>query len=445
MKIANNPLGFWALILLGTAFVAMSTLLPAQVSLVTVVDLAQRKSSAVRLADIDLQKAQAALNETKGAFVPGLVFGSGLPALPSVGFQGDPPSIANATMHSLVFSPPQRQYIKAARASLDAATLNIRSVREQVALYASTAYIELDTVDQELDAAQQQESFSDRLVKIEEERAEAGVDPMDDLLQVNLTAAELELKCLHLEARAGTLAKELAAITGLPVDSIVPDHASIPEIPEVRASERKHLSVGIESAQLLALSKQRMAQGDKFYTLRPQINFSAQYNRDTTLLNNADSYFARPLKSDNISSGFSIQIPLFDLAQRAKAKQSAADALRATVEAEQAQEQCDLQITQLTGNLRELNALAKIANLKRKIADEQLKAVLVQLELGNGAGSGFGAQAQLTPKAEQLARIDERQKFEDSLEAGLDLSKARLALLSALGRVEDWLHGLHVE
>jgi outer membrane protein TolC len=445
MEIANNPLGCWASILLGAAFVAVPTLLPAQVSLVTVVDLAQRNSSAVRLASTEVQKAQAALSETKDAYVPSLVFGSGLPALPSVGFQGDPPSIANATIHSLVFSPPQREYIKAARASLDAATLNLRSAREQVVLYASTAYIELDTVDQELDAAQQQESFSDRLVKIEQERTEAGVDSMDDLLQANLTAAELELKCLHLETRANTLAKELAAITGLPVDSIAPDHASIPEIPEVRAGESKRLSVGIESVQLLALSKQRMAQGDKFYTLRPQISFSTQYNRDTTLLNNADSYFARPLKSDNISSGFSIQIPLFDLAQRARAKQSAADALRARVEAEQAQEQFDLQIAQLTSNLRELNAMAKIANLKREIADEQLEAVLVQLELGNGTGSGPGAQPQLTPKAEQLARINERQKFQDSLEAGLDLSKARLALLSALGHMEDWLHGLHIK
>jgi hypothetical protein len=54
-----------------------------------------------------------------------------------------------------------------------------------------------------------------------------------------------------------------------------------------------------------------------------------------------------------------------------------------------------------------------------------------------------GALPQLTPKAEQLARIDERQKFEDALDAGLDLSKARLNLLRALGHMEDWLNELH--
>jgi hypothetical protein len=97
----------------------------------------------------------------------------------------------------------------------------------------------------------------------------------------------------------------------------------------------------------------------------------------------------------------------------------------------------------LTGSLRELDAQSEIASLKQQIADEQLKSVLTQLELGNGSGTGVGALPQLTPKAEQLARIDERQKFEDALDAGLDLSKARLNLLRALGHMEDWLNELH--
>jgi len=42
-----------------------------------------------------------------------------------------------------------------------------------VALSASTAYIELDTVDRERDAARQQEDFTSHLVSIEEQRTEA--------------------------------------------------------------------------------------------------------------------------------------------------------------------------------------------------------------------------------------------------------------------------------
>jgi hypothetical protein len=86
-----------------------------------------------------------------------------------------------------------------------------------------------------------------------------------------------------------------------------------------------------------------------------------------------------------------------------------------------------------------------IARLKQQIADAQLKSVLTQLELGNGAGTGPGAPQQLAPKAEQLARIDERQKFEDALDAGFDLSKTRLTLLKSLGHMEDWLNELRAK
>ena len=86
---------------------------------------------------------------------------------------------------------------------------------------------------------------------------------------------------------------------------------------------------------------------------------------------------------------------------------------------------------------------AEVASLKQQIADAQLKTVSTQLELGNGTGSGPGAQPQLSPKAEQLALIDERQKYQDALDAKFDLAKARLSLLRALGHLEDWLNELH--
>jgi outer membrane protein TolC len=144
-----------------------------------------------------------------------------------------------------------------------------------------------------------------------------------------------------------------------------------------------------------------------------------------------------------VSFGLQISVPFFDFVLRAKAKQTAAEALRAKVEAEQAQQQNDIQIATLTGNLRELDTLAEIASLKQQIAGEQLKTVVAELELGNGSGSGPGSQPQPNPKAEQLARIDERQKYQDALDAGLDLAKARLELLRALGHMEDWLNELH--
>jgi len=70
VKSRHNPLKGWTFALLGAGLAAMPLLLPAQVSLTTVVDLAQRNSSAVKLAEADLQKAQAALAQTKDALCP---------------------------------------------------------------------------------------------------------------------------------------------------------------------------------------------------------------------------------------------------------------------------------------------------------------------------------------------------------------------------------------
>jgi len=441
----HNPTNPWARMLIGMALASMTTLLPAQVSLTTVVDLAQRNSSTVKLAGADVMRAQAELSKTKDVFLPNAMLGSGLPAFPSVGFTGGVPSILNGTVQSLVFDLPQKQYIDAARSGLKAAELNLKNAREQVALDASTAYLELDTVDSELDASGQQLAFADRLVKIEQERTEAGVDPLSEWLQARLTAAQFRLNHMHLQTRASTLAKQLSVLTGLPTGSITPDHSSIPEIPQVRADEPPLSTAGIESAQMFARSKQKVARGDSLSGLFPQIVFNAEYIRSTRLLNNADDYYVRNLPPNNFSSGFSIQLPVFDIGHYAKARESAAGALRATVEAEQAQRQNEVQIAELTGSLRELDALAEIASLKQQIANQQLQSVMTQLELGNGAGNGPGAPAQLTPKAEQLARIDERQKLLESMDAGFDLAKARLSLLCALGHIEDWLHELHAK
>lgn len=416
----------------------------AQVSLKTVVDLARRNSTAVRMAQADVDKARAILSESKDVAIPSVQLSTGLPVFPEVGFTGTPPSLWSATVQSVLFSVPQKRYIDAAKLGLEAATEKLKDASEQVALDASTAYIEFDTVNRDLEVAHAQQEFAERLTAIVQERAEAGVDPMSELLEARLRAAEVKLRREHLEARAASLAKQLAVLTGLPLGSILPDHASIPEIPAVHGEDQPPSLAAVNAAQLMARSKQKAAQGDRENNYLPQLSFGAQYYRGTNLLNSEGQYFAtHTLPANNFFSGISISVPLFDMEHRAKAKESAADALRATVEAEDAQKQNDVQIAMLNGSLRELDTLAEIAGLKQQIAAERLKTVATELTVGNGAGNAPGAPAQLTPKAEQLAHIDERQKYQDALDAALELAKARLGLLRALGHMEDWLRELH--
>jgi outer membrane protein TolC len=324
----------------------------AQVSLRTVVDLAQKNSSAVKIAAADVDKGRAALSETKDAVIPTIQFGTGIPVFPEVGFTGQPPSIYSFTIQSLIFSFPQKHYIDSARSGLNAAIARLKDTREEAALEASSAYLELDSVNHELEAARQQQTLAERLVEIEQQRAEAGVDPLSESLQAKLTAATLKLARLHLETRAATLAKQLATLTGLPDGSISPDHASIPEIPAVRGNMPVRTLPGIESARQLALSRERQAKGDKESNYYPQLSFFAQYNRNTSLLNDVNAYFAQDLPANNFASGINVSVPLLDMVNRAKSRETAAEALRARVEADQAEHQNDLQITQLTGTLR---------------------------------------------------------------------------------------------
>lgn len=433
----------------GAALIALAAAVAtaqAQVSLRTVVELAQSKSSSVKMARADLLKAESAMAQSRDAFVPSVSFGSGLPAFPEVGFTGSLPTIWDATIQSMVFSLPQIRYIQAAKMGVKAARLSLADAKEQVALDASTAYIELDTVNAELAAAHEQESDASRMVDIEQQRVEGGVDTKSNLLQAQLSAAEVKLHRLHLETRAATLNKQLSTLTGLPVGSIIPSHASIPEIPAVTGDEPVKSTPGIESAEMQAESRARVQKGDEERRwLLPEIGFGLQYNRNTTLLNSVNKYYATGyLPANNLSSGFSIRLPIFNFEDRDKVKESAADALRARVEAEQAEQQNDIQIAELSGSLRELDTLAEIATLKQQIAVEQVESVSSQLQLGNGT-SGANSQPQLSPEAEQQARVDERQKFMDALDAGFDLSKARLDLLRALGHMQDWLNEIQTK
>ena len=67
----------------------------------------------------------------------------------------------------------------------------------------------------------------------------------------------------------------LPALTGLPDGSILPDHASIPEIPAIRATDTGFATFGVQAAQVLAHSKQMQAKGDEEINYLPQMGLGA--------------------------------------------------------------------------------------------------------------------------------------------------------------------------
>jgi outer membrane protein TolC len=406
----------------------------AQISFTTAIDLALKNSSRVLMVEADVQKATAALEETRDVYIPTLVGGSGLGY--SYGFPVGQPSIFNFTSQSLLFNFSQHDYIRAARYALTAANLALRDARQAVAEDAAITYLALDRDIQRQTALSDQADFSARLVTIVQDRLDAGQDTPIGLTTVRLTAAQIRLSRLRAEDEAETDRAHLARLTGLPAQGLSIVSSSIPQFnapPADLSSAAFQRSPAVDSAYASARAKRQIAFGDARYEWRPQIYFAAQYNRFTKY-NNYDLYY-RNFQHNNAGIGVQISLPVFDMVHRAKARESAADAVRAEREADNIRDQF-LEGRQKTLHANaELSARAEVATLDQQLAQQQLDVMLVQLKAGNGNSSGV----QMTPKDEQTARIAEREKFLAVIDASFQVRQAQISLMRQTGDLETWL------
>ena len=307
----------------------------AQISFYTAVDLALRNSHEVKMAASDVDRAAAALTQTRDAYVPTGSIGSSLGY--SYGFPVGQPTVVNATANSLVLSFSQPSLIRAARASLVGANASLRDTRQKVVADTALAYIELDTDRRELEALDQQHSFGERLIEIERQRNTAGLSSVMDVTQAELTNAQLELRRLHIQDHMSLLRLRLANLTGLTEDSVTTEASSIPvgpvpPAPSILNATLSTRSGAIASSEADAKSKQYIARADKGKIWRPEISFGIQYSRYAKF-NNYEEYYLR-FQHNNFDVGINMTIPIFDAQGRAHARVSAADAVRAREQAD---------------------------------------------------------------------------------------------------------------
>jgi len=189
---------------------------------------------------------------------------------------------------------------------------------------------------------------------------------------------------------------------------------------------------GVRAAYSAAKSKLYVAFGDKRQNFRPQIAFVAQYNRFATFNNYQDYY--NHFQHNNFGIGISISFPIYDASRKAKAKESAADAAHAAAQADQARDQTSEQVTELQKSLAELVAQEEVAQLQSELAASDLETVTAQVSSGSSSPIG----QPLTPRDEQNAHIQERQRYLEYLNSKFDLLKAELSLLRIVGSIEDW-------
>ena len=418
-----------------SAFAVAAAPAYAQISFSTAIGLALKSNPKVLSAQADVDKALASVQQLRDAYIPSITGGSGL-GPPSYGFPLGQPSIFNINAQSLVFSYSQRDYLRAAHASLEAATLNLKDIRESVVEDAAVTYLAVDRDMQRQAALQQQQGFADRLVSIVQERLDAGQDTPIDLTTSRLTAAQIRLACLRAEDETTADQAHLARLIGLPTQTLDTTAASVPALPALSPEPTPTTpltSPAVASAYAVARAKRETAFGEARYLWRPQISFDGQYSRFAKFNNLQDYYFR--FQQNNAAVGVQITVPLYDVAHRARERQAAADAAHAEHEADSIRDQFFDSRLRARHTAAELSTRAEIATLDQQLAQQNLDVLLVQLQAGTGNLSG----TQMTPKDEQTARIAEREKFVAVLNANFEAQQAKIDLLRASGDLESWI------
>lgn len=410
----------------------------AQLSLPSAVDLAIRHNPRIKSAEADVLKASAQVSESLDAYVPSITAGAGLGQ--AYGFSPNPPTLATVSGGSLVYDASQRYYIKSAREGLAAARLALEDAREAVAQDAALAFITLDHDQRRAQVIGQQGDFANTLATIVQERIDAGQDSQIDLTQAKLTAAELHLAIMKAQDDTDYDREHLARLIGIPPATLIID-SSIPAAPALDSSANTaahgYANSAVASAFASAEAKLNQATGLARFRFWPEFNLVAQYNRYATF---TDSFAALQrlngtIKADEGVFGIQITLPFFDKERSAKAREAAADASRSFHDAESAQlEALDGQ-SRLRHTIAEINAQAEVATLQQQLAQQQLEILHTQLQSGNG---GPGSPL-MTPKDEQKARIAERDKYLNVVDAGFQLRQAEIQLLRQTGDLEAWL------
>jgi outer membrane protein TolC len=422
----------------------------AQITFASAVSLALNNSPRVRMAHDDVVKAHAALSETHDAYLP-IVDG-----IMDLGYSyGAPigePTLFSFNAHSLVYNAAQKDYTRAARAGLDAANLAYSEVRQEVAEDTAVTYISLSLAQQQSAALAEEYDHANRLVSIVQQRLDAGQDTTMEMLKAQHTAKQIILQMLQLDDEIDTYRAHLGQLIGIPQGPLSTVSESIPAVPapaqqppapspaqismQPAASVPVPDSPGVAAEFANARAKQQQAVGDSKYLYRPQIGFFGDYSRFSTF-NNYETYY--PAFSNNtlnaIGIGIQISVHFYDRGQRDRAIQSSADAAHAQQQALFDRGQFLEGRAKLQRSTDELAAQADLADIDRQIAQQELDATLIQLQ----AGTGNAAGPQLSPKDEQNARIQERQKYIDLLNTQSTLRQAQIKLLRQNGQLESWI------
>ena len=383
------------------------------------------------VAHVDEDKAQAGYREARSAYLPRVIFGSGIGG--SYGFplslENAAPSLFNITSQQILYSPAQKAFVKAARTDLQAAQWQGKDQRDALVQDTILTYVELNKWNQEIELLNTELANNLKVENIEQERVKAGVDRPMDQNRARLATARVRMRMAEARGSADVLRTHLSQLTGLAAEELGTDPNSIPGLPEIKQEENlsaKALqsSPEVKAADQQAIAKRFAAEGE-YKALLPSVDLAGQY----ALLSNFNNYdvYIRNFQTHNATGGIVIRLPFLDSTQRARAAQAKADAIRSGRDAEQARQKVSLETLRLQRGVQELSAAVDVAQLEYEMAQSELEAVEIRLKAETG-----------TLRDEQDARSKVEQTYDALIDANFALDKARVQLLRSTGELEQW-------
>ena len=336
--------------------------------------------------------------------------------------------------------------MKAAQQEWQVSETNTQDQRAVTLLEAAITYIQLDTVASRMRLLNQQQEEANRLLSVVSDRVQAGVDSQMDLTRAKLAAAQVRMRLADAEGAADVLRERLGQLTGVPATSIETVTESIPEVPDLSQAPdivgtALASSPMVKSAMQDAIAKEFRAKGEHRVML-PAIDLVAQYGLFSKY-NNYDLYFNR-FQRNNATLGVAIRFPVLNFAQRARAEAADAEAVKAQRQTEVTKRQVSTDTLKLARAIKQLDAAEQVAQLDYQLAQAQVDAVQARIQTaapGTPGAPGQPAVPPAGPRELESARIQMNDKYSTYLDTGFELQRARLQLLRAAGKLDDWALG----
>jgi outer membrane protein TolC len=440
------------------AVVLIPSLLAAEpVSLKRVVELALSHATGAAIAAADEAHASASYRELRDNYIPQVSTGAGLGysyGFP-LGLEGSAPSLFNVNTQSALFNPALHDNMRAAKAESAVASLKTKDQRSQIIQDVALSYAELSKWELRSARLQEIQSAANKIQAAVAERVKEGVDSEVEGDRARLSAARVRLRITEARGAADVLREHLSKLTGLPAASIQTDPDSIPVAPALppaddagkdAAKDTAASNPFVQAAVEHARAQYLRAQGEH-RSFWPTIDFAAQYAL-LSRFNNYQNYYipSRPcttslgeflcvassFQQNNATFGVNIRFPLFNLAQRSRAQEADADAVKATKQAEAARNQVSEETLRLQRSVEQMQAAREVAQLEYEIARKNLSAVQTRMDAGT---------ATLHDLDDANSQASER--FITLQDVTFELERSQLGLLRSTGDLEHWALGTH--